>query len=96
MKKNITYLISTCLAVAASAAMVCHAEETPVVGVLTSKTGHTAASEPAVQRAVEVLIKHHKVRPETQQIRHDLENPLGSHPLRSPSYIIGGPDMVPM
>lgn len=94
MKKNISYLISTCLAAAASTAMVCHAEQAPVVGVLTSKTGHTAASEPAVQRAVEVLIKHHKVRPESK-IRQDLENPV-SHPLRTPNYIIGGPDVIPM
>ncbi len=97
--KKIICFISTCLAVGASAALYCQAadESTAVVGVLTSKTGHTAGTEPVVQRAIEVLIKQHmKAKPPEEKLIQPEQNQIGAHPLRSPSLIIGDADMVPM
>lgn len=95
-----TFLITTCLAVGASATLHCQAakEGSAVVGVLTSKTGHTVGTQPAIQRAIEVLIKQQKIKqPENnKRIQPQLDNPIGVHPLRSPNLVIGEPDMVPM
>lgn len=96
--KKLNYILSICLVAGASSGLNCLAadDSSVVVGVLTSKTGHVPASEPAVRRAIEVLMKHQSTQPEGKRIRTDINNPIGSHPLRSPNLIIGDPGMVPM
>ena len=98
--KNIVHLLSLCVAFAGAAGLNCSAAEegSAVVGVLSGKTGHVPASEPAVQRAIEVLIKHQSQHPDVKRIQTELNNPIGAHPLRSRErqLIIGEPGMVPM
>lgn len=97
--KTLNQILSICLVLGASAGLNCTAadDSSVVVAVLTSKTGHVPATEPAVRRAIEVLMKHRSLQPEGKRIRTDINNPISSeHPLRSPSLIIGEPGMVPM
>lgn len=100
-KRNKSTFIFLCLAVAASASTCCLAsdESNQVVGVLTGKTGQTAGGEPVVKRAIEVLIKQQKSKPDvkhSQPSQPGLDSPIGAHPLRTPNLIIGEPNMVPM
>lgn len=96
--KPLNQILSLCLIAGASAGLSCSAaDESVVVAVLTSKTGHVPATEPAVRRAIEVLMKHQSAQPEGKRIRTDMNNPISNeHPLRSPNLIIGDPGMVPM
>lgn len=69
------------------------------IAVLGNQSAHVAISDPAVQKALELLIKQPPKSREGKLSPNRQDNPLGSQP-QSPRFnkalILGGPDIVPM